>query len=139
VQIKRSGQGLKTPKYREIGRGGVAGKELLRTTSGQKLASNFIATIGLFVSLQNTHGEEHMSAQPKMESTAKIPPEINTKLRSLAHDLSNSVETIMQASYLLAQSKLDENAKKWAELIDKASRDCAKINREIRDILRANI
>src|SRR4051794_22919406 len=77
-----------------------------------------------------------MSAQSKAESAAKIPQEINTRLRSLAHDLSNSVETIMQASYLLAQSNLDENAKKWAELIDKASRDCAKINRDIRDILK---
>jgi signal transduction histidine kinase len=73
-----------------------------------------------------------------MESTAKIPAEINTKLRSLAHDLSNSIETIMQASYLLAQMNLDENARKWSDLIDKATRDCAKINREIRDILRAN-
>ena len=79
-----------------------------------------------------------MSAHPKMDPTAKIPAEINTKLRSLAHDLSNSVETIMQASYLLAQSKLDDDTRKWAELIDKASRDCAKINREIREILRAN-
>jgi len=80
-----------------------------------------------------------MSAQPKTESaTAKIPAEINTKLRSLAHDLSNSVETIMQASYLLAQLSLDENAKKWTDLIDKASRDCAKINRDIRDILKAS-
>ena len=79
-----------------------------------------------------------MSAQPKTESSAKIPPEINTKLRSLAHDLSNSVETIMQASYLLAQSRLDDTSKKWAEMIDHASRDCAKINREIREILKAS-
>lgn len=79
-----------------------------------------------------------MSAQPKMETTAKIPPDVNTKLRALAHDLSNSIETIMQASYLLAQMKLDENSRKWSDLIDKAARDCAKINREIRDILRAN-
>lgn len=79
-----------------------------------------------------------MSAQPKTETTAKIPPEINSKLRTLAHDLSNSVETIMQASYLLSQSNLDETSKKWAELVDKASRDCAKINREIRDILKAS-
>lgn len=90
------------------------------------------------MALQNTHEEKDMSAQPKLESTSKIPAEINTKLRALAHDLSNSVETIMQASYLLAQSQLDDNSKKWAELIDKASRDCAKINREIRDILRAS-
>ena len=66
-----------------------------------------------------------------------IPPEVNTKLRSLAHDLSNSIETIMQASYLLAQAKLDDNGKKWLELIDNATRDAARINREIREILRA--
>jgi len=52
--------------------------------------------------------------------------------------LSNSIETIMQASYLLAQMKLDENAKRWADLIDQAGRDTARINREIRDILRAS-
>jgi signal transduction histidine kinase len=82
--------------------------------------------------------KEHMSARAKMETTAKIPPEINTKLRALAHDLSNSIETIMQASYLLAQVKLEDDAKKWADLVDKAGRDCARINREIRDILRAS-
>ena len=42
----------------------------------------------------------------------------------------------MQASYLLAQSKLDDNSKKWANLIDKASRDCAHIDRDIREILK---
>jgi signal transduction histidine kinase len=70
--------------------------------------------------------------------TSNSAIETNSRLRTLAHDLSNSIETIMQASYLLAQSNLDENAKKWADLIDKASRDCAKINRDIRDILKAN-
>lgn len=79
-----------------------------------------------------------MSAQPKLETMAKIPPEINTKLRSLAHDLSNSIETIMQASYLLGQMKLDETSKRWADMVDQAGRDAAKINREIREILRAN-
>ena len=78
-----------------------------------------------------------MSAQPKTESAAKIPPEINTKLRALAHDLSNSLETIMQASYLLSQSQLDETSQRWATLIDTATRDAARINREIRDILRS--
>ena len=69
--------------------------------------------------------------------SAVIPAEINTKLRALAHDLSNSIETIMQASYLLAQGNLDDTSKKWLELIDGATRDAARINREIRDILRA--
>ena len=42
----------------------------------------------------------------------------------------------MQASYLLAQAKLDDNSKKWLELIDNATRDAARINREIREVLR---
>ncbi len=78
-----------------------------------------------------------MSPQPQMEPSAKMSPEVNKQLRSLAHDLSNSIETVMQATYLLAQSQLDDTSKKWAELIDTAIRDAARINREIRDILRA--
>ena len=44
----------------------------------------------------------------------------------------------MQASYLLAQANLDENNKKWLSLIDQAARDAARINREIREILRSH-
>ena len=69
--------------------------------------------------------------------SALMSSETNTKLRALAHDLSNAIETIMQASYLLAQTQLDDNAKKWLELIDNATRDAARINREIREILRS--
>ncbi len=78
-----------------------------------------------------------MTAQARMEPTSKMPPEVNTKLRSLAHDLSNSIETVMQASYLLAQAKLDDTNKKWLELIDNAARDAARINREIREVLKS--
>jgi len=82
-----------------------------------------------------------MSAKPKMETTAaaKIPAEINAKLRTLAHDLSNSIETIMQASYLLNQMKLQDDTRRWTDLIDQAGRDAARINREIREILRASM
>lgn len=73
---------------------------------------------------------------PPPKETANISPEVNTRLRSLAHDLSNSIETVMQAAYLLAQAGLDDASKKWVELIDNAARDAARINREIRDILR---
>jgi hypothetical protein len=78
-----------------------------------------------------------MSTQTQMEPTSKIPSDISTELRRLAHDLSNSLETIMQASYLLGQSKLDETSKRWANLIDSATRDAARINREVREILRS--
>ncbi len=76
--------------------------------------------------------------QPAVEDAKKVQSETITKLRSLSHDLSNYIETIMQASYLLAQAKLDENNQKWLQLIDKASQDAARINREIREILRAH-
>lgn len=71
-----------------------------------------------------------------MEESDKLQSETVTKLRILAHDLSNSIETIMQASYLLAQVKLDENDGKWLGMIDTAAQDAARINREIREILR---
>jgi signal transduction histidine kinase len=73
-----------------------------------------------------------------MENPVKIPLDISTKLRTLAHDLSNAIETVMQAGYLLGQAKLDDDTKKWVGLIDNASREAARINREIRDILRTN-
>jgi hypothetical protein len=76
-------------------------------------------------------------ADSTMEETKKLPNETIAKMRTLSHDLSNYIETIMQASYLLAQAKLEENNQKWLELIDKASQDAARVNREIRDILRS--
>lgn len=69
-------------------------------------------------------------------SAEKMPVEINRRLRSFAHDLSNSIETIMQACYLLGQAPLDDTNKKWLSLVDQAARDAARINREIREILR---
>jgi K+-sensing histidine kinase KdpD len=72
-----------------------------------------------------------------MEEGKKPQSETVTKLRTLSHDLSNYIETIMQASYLLAQAKLDTNNKKWLDMIEKASQDAARVNREIREILRS--
>ena len=76
--------------------------------------------------------------QPTMNEPKAIQGETIAQMRTLAHDLSNSIETVMQASYLLAQASLDDTNKRWVELIDKAARDAARINREIRDILRAH-
>ena len=80
--------------------------------------------------------EVMMTTRQEMETTPKIPQALSKQLRTLAHDLSNSIETIMQASYLLGQATLDDNNKRWVELIDNATRDAARINREIREILR---
>lgn len=71
-----------------------------------------------------------------MAHTSKLPPEIVSRLRDLAHDLSNSIETIMQASYLLGQSDLQPAGKKWVDLIEEAASDAAHINRQLREVLR---
>jgi hypothetical protein len=86
----------------------------------------------------DTPPNENQEKKPTLVATGKIPAELSQQLRKLAHDLSNSMETVMQASYLLAQADLDDNNRKWLSLIDQASRDAARINREIREILRAH-
>jgi len=72
-----------------------------------------------------------------MATEDKIPPEIARELRALAHDLSNSLETILQAAYLVSQSGLPENIRRWTEMIDQASQEAVKLNRKLREILRS--
>ena len=64
-------------------------------------------------------------------------PDEVAQLRVLAHDLSNSLEAILQAAYLLGQAKIEDNSRRWVQLIDSSSRDAARINREIRKVLRS--
>ena len=73
-----------------------------------------------------------------MEDSSKLPADAIASLRKLAHDLSNSLETILQASYLLGQAEIEGNRKKWAQMIEAGARDAAGINREIREILKAS-
>jgi nitrogen-specific signal transduction histidine kinase len=85
---------------------------------------------------------ELLVTMPKKRSVPSRPTQAGkkdefTELRMLAHDLSNSLEAILQASYLLGQAKLDESSRRWAELIDLSSQQAARINREIRKHLRA--
>jgi len=72
-----------------------------------------------------------------MAGSSKIPAEVVTRLRSLVHELSNTNATVLHASYLLGQAKLDKDTKQWVTLIHRASRDATRINREMHDILRA--
>ena len=71
------------------------------------------------------------------DQSNEMANETVARLRIMAHDLSNAIETVMQASYLLAQSELDDNNQKWLKMIDAAAQEAAKINREIREILRS--
>lgn len=72
----------------------------------------------------------------KMVHNKKVDPDVTAQLRKLAHDLSNSIETVIQAAYLLNQTKLDTQSKKWARMIESAAAEAAHINRGIRELLR---
>jgi len=72
-----------------------------------------------------------------IQNAPKLPSEVVTQLRSLAHYLSNSLETILQAAYLLGQTKTDANGKKWSQMIETAAQDATRVNREIRAILKS--
>jgi hypothetical protein len=68
--------------------------------------------------------------------TGKIPAELAKELRQLAHDLSNALETIVQATYLVSQADPPESSRRWVEVIDQASQQAVKINQKLRDVLR---
>jgi len=72
-----------------------------------------------------------------MAQENKIPPEIVRELRAIAHDLSNSLETILQATYLVSQTELPESTRRWMEMMDQASQEAVMLNRKLREILRS--
>ena len=87
-----------------------------------------------------------MSRKPSSgtaSAAAKSLPTKNEKLaeiaqmRVLAHDLSNALEAILQASYLLSHGKLETESKRWAHLIETSSEEAARINREMRKLMRS--
>jgi len=71
------------------------------------------------------------------DASDKIPAELTKELRTLAHDLSNALETIVQATYLISQAGPPESTRRWVELIDQASKEAVQINQKLRKILRS--
>jgi len=80
--------------------------------------------------------EKHVTKKAGVSKSKNDIDKDIEKLRSLAHDLSNSLEAIMQAAYLLGQARLEGESKRWAQLLQSSSDEAAKINREIRKRLR---
>jgi hypothetical protein len=67
-----------------------------------------------------------------------IPPEQAKEIRRLSHDLSNALEIIVQANYLLSAISHDESAKQWIHLLDNGVLQAANINRSLREYIVAN-
>ena len=68
----------------------------------------------------------------------KISVEIIKELRVVAHDLSNALETVVQATYLATQTNPPEDTRRWLDVIDKSSQEAVRLNRKLREIMRAH-
>ena len=69
---------------------------------------------------------------------SSIPEEQATQIRRLVHDLSNALEIIVQANYLLGAMSHDESAKQWIQLLDSGVVQAAGINRNLREYIIAH-
>ena len=76
-------------------------------------------------------------AKPESQKAKQETQKVVIRLRALAHDLSNCLEAIMQVSYLLGQARLEGESKRWAQLLESSSEEAARINRDIRKLLRS--
>ncbi|HEV2275144.1 MAG TPA: hypothetical protein VGR96_13320 [Acidobacteriaceae bacterium] len=73
-----------------------------------------------------------------MSTTQVIPSEQAAQIRRFSHDLSNALEIVVQANYLLGTVNLDETAKQWTQILDQGVRQATQINRDLREYIRAN-
>jgi hypothetical protein len=99
------------------------------------------ARFDLWLAVLRTHisgrafQDEHFRVN--MAATEKLSEDVLKQLRALSHKMSNALEVIIQAQYLLQQSELSPEDEKWAAMISKAAAEAIEANTEIRDIIRA--
>ncbi len=77
-----------------------------------------------------------MTTEDSRTSTARIPPEVSGEIRRLMHDLSNALEIVLQASYLLTTAETAEPVKEWIGLLDAGAQQAMGNHRELRDYIR---
>jgi len=65
-----------------------------------------------------------------------IPEDLALEIRKLAHDLSNSLEIIVQTSYLLSTTELKPPADDWMRMLDNGVQKSLEINQRLRDYIK---
>ena len=78
-------------------------------------------------------------SQPSpLVSNATIPEELALEIRRIAHDLSNSLEIIVQTSYLLSMAELKEPAAEWLRMLDSGVNKALELNLQLREYVKAH-
>ena len=78
------------------------------------------------------------SSTNTLASHQQIPEEAAIEIRRLAHDLSNSLEIIVQTSYLLSMAELKEPASSWLRMLDSGVQKALGLNQELREYVKKN-
>jgi hypothetical protein len=78
------------------------------------------------------------SSTNTLASHQQIPEEVAIEIRRLAHDLSNSLEIIVQTSYLLSMAELKEPASGWLRMLDSGVQKALGLNQELREYVKKN-
>jgi len=71
-----------------------------------------------------------------IDPSMKIPVEISGEVRRLLHDLSNALEIVVQAGYLLTTTDTEPPVKEWIGLLDGGAQQAMTVHRELREFIR---
>jgi len=71
-----------------------------------------------------------------LTKTASIPAEVSAEMRRMMHDLSNALEIVLQAGYLLTTTETEEPIKEWIGLLDGGAQQALGIHRQLREYIR---
>jgi hypothetical protein len=71
-------------------------------------------------------------------SNATIPEELSIEIRRIAHELSNSLEVIVQTSYLLSMAELKDPAAEWLRMLDSGVNKALELNGQLREYIKSH-
>jgi hypothetical protein len=79
-----------------------------------------------------------MTQSTPTKSEQLIPEQTALEMRRIAHELSNSLEVIVQTSYLLGMAELKEPASDWLKMLESGVNKALEQNLALRDFIKKN-
>jgi hypothetical protein len=79
-----------------------------------------------------------MTSSTPTKSEKLIPEDTALEMRRIAHELSNSLEVIVQTSYLLSMAELKEPASDWLKMLESGVTKALEQNLALRDFIKKN-
>jgi hypothetical protein len=76
--------------------------------------------------------------EPNSASSQLIPEQTALEIRRIAHELSNSLEVIVQTSYLLGMADLKGQPAEWLRMLDSGVAKALEQNSALREFIKKN-